>query len=102
MSEEAWRAAVAAFLAKTSHATVPEQGWPWPWDDSATTDFAYALDGGRVWGSCFGHNWFDPCDPDYEVDWDAGEVATFPDMSAVKNVTRGKRSGFNPHRPRRR
>src|SRR5688500_6281329 len=41
-------------------ATLPSMGWPWPWDDSGTTDYAYAFDSGKVWASRFGHAWFDP------------------------------------------
>ncbi|MFH1835312.1 MAG: hypothetical protein ABH851_03885 [Methanobacteriota archaeon] len=28
--------------------TSPEQGWPWPWEDSGTTDYAYAFEAGKV------------------------------------------------------
>jgi hypothetical protein len=35
----------------------PEVGWPWPWEDSNTTDYAYAWDEGRVWITYFGHGW---------------------------------------------
>src|SRR5579859_7885802 len=91
--ERDYRVALASFFKDRSDYTSPEQGWPWPWDDSRTTDYAYAFDGGHVLASCFGHQWFDPTQP--EPDHADGEaVAEFPDMSAIKKVTFGKRSGL--------
>jgi hypothetical protein len=58
--EAAYRHAVAEFLKEREDKSLPEDGWPWPWDDSNTTDFAYAFDGEKVYGSCFGSVWFDP------------------------------------------
>lgn len=75
-TEETFRKGVADLLAANDDATLPEQGWPWPWDDSKTTDFAYAF----VDGVCKAFSW--------------GEGAEWPDMTARKNVTYG-------HRPRR-
>lgn len=94
-AEHEWRNLVAAFLAVREDATKPEDGWSWPWKDSSTTDYAYAFDGGKVYASSFGHAWFDPLDPPTDEDGDlAGEKsAVFPDMSARKAVTFGKRSG---------
>ena len=98
-NEQQWRNRVEHFLAARDDATRPEQGWPWPWEDSRTTDFAYAYDDGRVWASCFGHAWFDPNNPPASEDDDeeptmlGAKVAVFPDMTARKNVTHGSRSG---------
>lgn len=77
---ERYREAVASFL-KREDGTTPELGWPWPWDDSQTTDFAYALDGEKVHASSFGSEWCDPLDQ--ELDWESLEdkAAEFPDMS---------------------
>lgn len=94
MSEEMWRQRVARFLAERHDATTPDMGWPWPWDDSGTTDYAYAYDDGEVWASCFGSPWWlaagDMPDLDDEPDQ---EKVPFPDMSARKNTTMGPRSG---------
>ena len=30
-------------------AVFPEDGWPWPWDDSSTTDYSYYFHNGRVY-----------------------------------------------------
>jgi hypothetical protein len=95
-NEEQWRNRVAHFLAGRNDGTTPDMGWPWPWEDSRTTDYAYAWDGDQVWASCFGHAWYDPNNPPADEDdeaWDAPKVAVFPDMTSRKNVTLGKRSG---------
>ena len=98
--EDGYRSAVAEMLARED-GTTPDLGWPWPWDDSGTTDYAYAFEDGAVYASSFGHAWFRPNpdaenfgDPDADEHGDdLGEGATFPDMSARKAVTYGKRSG---------
>ena len=90
--EAVYRRVVAAMFAKRDDATLPDQGWPWPWEDSRTTDYAYAFDGGQVWGSCFGHEWFAATEPEPD-DEDTPKTAEFPDMTQRQNVTLGKRSG---------
>jgi hypothetical protein len=60
-------------------ATRPEDGWPWPWEDSRTTDYAYAFDNGKVWASCFGYAWFDPLEEEPEDDGNE-KVAVFPKL----------------------
>lgn len=54
-SERAFRAAVDAYLATRESATRPEQGWPWPWEDSTTTDCAYSFIRGATRHAWFGH-----------------------------------------------
>lgn len=71
--------------------TSPENGWPWPWNDSGTTDYSYALDEGVVWASCFGSEWFDPLN-DMPEDLQE-DKAIFPDMIKISKPTFGKRSG---------
>lgn len=90
-TEEEFRMEVAKELSKREDATFPEMGWPWPWDDSKTTDYAYAFDEGRVWASCFGGKWFNPMrkQPNSEE-----QVAVFPNMSSIKRTNFGKRSGI--------
>ncbi len=90
--ERAYRDAVAAMLDADRSGTKPEQGWPWPWGDSQTTDYAYAFEDGKVWASFFGHAWFDPLLP--EPDTDDNKPTEFPDMTSRKNVTFGPRSGL--------
>lgn len=109
-TESAFRAAVAK-LAEEDDFTRPEDGWPWPWKTSRTTDYAYAFEGDRVYTSCFGSMWIsEPKYTEYaaacKAYWDADEpegdepewpetpAAVFPDMSARSNFTLGKRSGI--------
>lgn len=98
---ETWRHRLAAFLASRDDATLPEQGWPWPWNNSRTTDYAYAFDGDAVYASAFGHEWFrvdleaEYCgEPVDESERDIPKNAVFPDMTARKDVTYGPRSGL--------
>lgn len=98
-TEAEWRSWVTEWLGSPDNAgksTLPEHGWPWPWDNSATTDYAYAWDGGVIYGSSFGAPWF-RVDPDVEnygePDEDAGERPVWPDMASRKAVTFGPRSG---------
>lgn len=82
-TETGYRIAVAAFFAIRDDVTHPTEPWPWPWKDSGTTDYAYAFDGGQVYGSSFGHGWFE-VDPDATDHGERGagtEAAVFPDMS---------------------
>lgn len=93
-SFEAFRHAVNDFLAASEYKTLPEQGWPWPWETSATTDFAYAFDSGMVYASCFGGPWFECTTPDADAPEDdvTTPKAVFPDMSKAK-----QREKFGPH-----
>lgn len=89
-AESDWRASVAIFLAGREDGTMPEDGWPWPWNDSGLTDYVYAFDDGRVWA--FGEVWFDPTQPEPEPRGWAPSVV-FPDMKAIQKIAWGKRSG---------
>jgi len=97
--ERAFRTAVGEMLAKREDATLPEHGWPWPWDDSRTTDFAYTFDEGKAWLSNFGRKWVPVAE---YLAWDEvrrdeysdeGKEVVFPNMKAQKRVTFGRRSG---------
>src|SRR5216683_7943050 len=59
-TETEFRAAAAARIAAGDDGTTPDMGWPWPWTDSRTTDYAYAWDAGYTRASAFGHQWFRP------------------------------------------
>ena len=98
---EQYRGNVTDMLARAD-ATLPEQGWPWPWEDSRTTDYAYAFDDGQVWASRFGGAWFDPreAEPGDDDDTDYGPSAVFPDMSSRQATTFGRRSGLIVFGPR--
>jgi len=89
-SEEDYRNNLKEFFAEREDGTLPEDGWPWPWEDSRTTDYAYAFDD-KVWASCFGNEWFDPLKD--EPEHKEVKEAKFPNMKSIQNVTLGKRSG---------
>lgn len=86
---ETFREAVAEFLADRDDGTTPERGWPWPWEDSRTTDYAYAWQDGEVRTYSFGR----PVDADGE-EGRTVPAGHFPDMSGVQDVTFGARSGL--------
>jgi hypothetical protein len=93
-SEEDYRFNLKEFFKERDDATLPEDGWPWPWEDSNTTDYAYAFDGGKVWASGFGRKWFNPLKKEPKVkDNDSGRHQVFPNMKSIQKVTLGKRSG---------
>lgn len=99
-TEKTYRKQLLQFLKSRDDSTFPENGWPWPWNDSNTTDVAYAFDNGRVYRA-IGHPvmyWWraDQHHPNYVSHHGKrmGSKAEFPDMSEKKNVTLGKRSGL--------
>ena len=95
---KAYRKAVQQMLKKINHATFPKDGWPWPWEDSRTTDYAYCFVDGKVLCYMFGHGPADIGKPFCNNDGDflpgLRRKADFPDMTARQNVTLGKRSGL--------
>lgn len=105
-SSKEFRYYVNDFLERTNHATTPDQGWPWPWNTSDTTDYAYVLieSKSRVMAQHFRTRIFDPTSEndtlsavsDKEKLGDAPPEARFnyPDMSELQNVTFGPRSGL--------
>lgn len=87
ITEAEYRERVGRFFQYREDATRPADGWPWPWEDSQTTDYAYAFDGGKVWASCFGHEWFDPNAPEPDDEEIRSTKPTlFPNMKARANV----------------
>lgn len=102
-TEEEYRERVLAMIEALDHGTKPEQGWPWPWDDSSTSDYAYTWCGEdervEVTDSAFpwwpAQNLHDHGGGEYEYGkaYKEGSVV-FPDMTERKNVTLGQRSGM--------
>lgn len=101
-TEEAFKAELAKFLQPRDDVTLPERGWPWPWDNSGTTDYSYWFADGKVYVSNFGNllvpyaGWLkaneDELDDFSKID---GAIThDMPDMSSRKNLTLGKRSGL--------
>jgi hypothetical protein len=89
-----FRDRVASRIHETATGTPPALGWPWPWDNSKTTDYAYAFDNGKVWAARYGYVWFDPLEKEPDIDDIPDKSCDFPDMSDKKHVTLGPRSGL--------
>src|SRR5690348_16482213 len=93
LGEHEYREHVATLMKECESATRPEQGWPWPWEDSRTTDYAYTWAEGKVQASGFGSPWFAPGKEPVDMDAVNGPRAEFPNMKDRQRVTFGKRSG---------
>jgi len=77
--------------------TFPEQGWPWPWEDSCTTDYSYVFKDGKTWGSNWGYRLFDPLlpEPDDDEDDEESKLDIWPNMKERQNIARdSQRSGI--------
>jgi hypothetical protein len=99
-TEADYRGAVSSFLASRDDATLPEQGWPWPWNDSGTTDCSYWFFDGKVWEAVgypreryVARGTMPESEDEQEALIAKGDLVEFPDMSERKNVTLGPRSG---------
>lgn len=87
-SEDEFRQSVADLI-KAEDGTTPAEGWPWPWDDSCTTDYAYCFDDDKIRVFCFGRE----CSgAEFEIR--ADDKSDFPNMADVKNVQLGTRGGI--------
>ena len=97
-SDKSFRQAVKRMLKQNNDATFPENGWPWPWKNSRTTDYAYCFVDEKVLCYMFGHGPVDIGKPFCNNDGDflpgLRRKADFSDMTARQNVTLGKRSGL--------
>lgn len=82
------------FLQPREDVTLPDRGWPWPWDDSNTTDFAYCFVDGRVLTNHFGNGWHVFVDGQDNDEAPRVWEHEFPDMSKIKNVRRDKGYGL--------
>jgi hypothetical protein len=99
----AFRKAVKEFFAGRDDATLPEQGWPWPWEDSRTSDHAYAYDEGKVWVSSFGRRYITvrqyfslmgKSDEKVHAYYNDPKDEVFPNMKDRQAMTFGPRSGL--------
>ena len=87
-SETAFRNAVERLLQMNDDATLPADGWPWPWEDSCTTDYAYCFADGACKPFSWGRPIIEGADEDHEE-----PKAEWPNMKEHQNVTYGPRSG---------
>jgi hypothetical protein len=108
-TEEEFKKAVSEFFEPRDDVTLPERGWPWPWDDSHTTDYAYMFENGQVFVSNFGSKWvtleeYMEFQETYQK-WDNGEIegpepelghkeAEVPNMKDRQNVRLDGGSGL--------
>lgn len=93
---ESFKTALKAFAETRDDWTAPEEGWPWPWEDSRTTDFAYVHKNGKLDVYIFGRP--HRIDGEFLVqDEDSDEEVPkwngFPNMKDRQNVQYGKKSG---------
>lgn len=81
-SEQDYRALIADVAEERDDWTDADEGWPWPWNTSQTTDYAYAWDGEKVVASIFGRPFFVVKDgePEDEEYFDQGKEVLFPVM----------------------
>lgn len=106
-TEEEFLQRLAIFFEKRNDVTRVTQGWPWPWETSHTTDYAYAFDKDHVNIYHFGSGPISYNDylsyqeaksqkklPQGEQDLFNIKKAKFPNMKNVQNVTLGNRSGL--------
>lgn len=92
VDEADYRKCVAEKLATRRDWSGPDRGWPWPWEDSRLTDYAYTFAGGQFLVANWGNGWFAWKDAtsdnfgDDEIVIPVVEPAAFPDMSAVQSI----------------
>lgn len=88
--------ALTDFLSKRDDVSHPGTGWPWPWDSSHTTDYAYQFNGDAVEVFSFGQpHGVGVASRDDDTYDDDAQKAVFPDMTDRQNVAlEGKRSGL--------
>jgi len=98
-SPEAFRHAVKSFFADRDDVTLPENGWPWPWESSHLTDCSYWFFDDQAWDE---HDkCYVPCsrsEPEDDEGWvtflEGCEQIDFPNMTDIQNVTFGRGSGL--------
>jgi len=96
INEDEYRAAFADFIKCRDDGTSPEMGWPWPWNDSCTTDCCYAFVDGYVscgsWGTLYTAAEWEEMEAGEEPN---GTPGNFPNMKDRQNtVLCGSRSGL--------
>jgi hypothetical protein len=91
-SPDEFRAAVVIIQAERRDFTAPEDGWPWPWENSKTTDYAYVFYEGKTNVYSFGHEI--TLNDDQEIKDESPKVDWFPDMKSRQNIQYGVKSGL--------
>lgn len=88
-TEQEFRAALQSYFSHRWDVTMPAHGWPWPWENSETTDRAYVFDGGVVKLYACGK---EIVAGDDDAEGPAPDCG-WPNMTDRQNVTLGPRSG---------
>ena len=66
-NEQEYRDAVNDMIKNRKDGTRPDMGWPWPWDDSGTTDCTYCFVDGGFEAFSWGEHWNK--DDEEQVEW---------------------------------
>jgi hypothetical protein len=99
-TEKTYRKRVEAFFENDRNdVTRPKDGWPWPWEDSCTTDYAYTFHKGKVYVSSFGARYIpfktfkrvNASETLSEKWMEKDRKETFPNMKERQKVTLGRR-----------
>ena len=85
-NEAMYESRVKRMFAGRDDSTLPHQGWPWPWNDSRTTDYAYAFHDGIVWTHGYGPNDESQC---WRRRGRQDQPSRFADMSKTRNIAMG-------------
>lgn len=95
-SESEYRTKVELIIQEASHyGTRQEQGYPFPWAECPwMSDFAYAFDEGKTWVSdC--RKWIEFTSEVLVAGFEFPKGKDeFPDLTSIKSVPLGRRSGF--------
>jgi len=87
-TEIEFREAVKKELDSRDDATTVDMGWPWPWEDSCTTDYAYCYTEDGVEAFIFGR-------PVYDEENEAEPPkAEWPEMKGYSAEAGSRRSGI--------
>lgn len=81
---EVYRREVKRFLAARPDCHMPEQGWPWKWNSSRSTNYSYAFEKDRVYACCFGSSWWKAVDPEPDHTTLTSKAAYFPYMGHMR------------------
>lgn len=95
-TETDFRGNLSKFFSDNDDISTPENGWPWPWKDSRTTDYSYIFENGKVMASNYGYPLFDPMAAEEENEEGDDEQKMenyFPDMTLVQSVQFGSKKG---------
>jgi hypothetical protein len=92
-SEADYRDAVKTLMDLNNDASVPANGWPWPWEDSRTSDRAYIFDGTKTVAYAWGKQIVAGSEDDEDAPDGPEPDAGWPNMKDKQNVTLGQRSG---------